>query len=262
MSWFKDPELFMEFYDSEIRVWRLRKKSGSPIEQSKFTRESNVTDYLALVENSFQWKKSDFDALADFLYKNDILVNCQGLVLTLTFPRDRAAKNHPDMSRAVRFWSHDVVNLACYGLPVSSIPFREVQYIHQGGCAPVQPSPKETELAAKLGALEKRCSDLEATNSTLKDELRKVKYGKNIPISDQDEQEAAGKQSLEKIVPDLQAMNTTLNDELRKEKDDRKSIMNDLDRVKAEKQVLESKVSDLETMYATLNNELVRNRVF
>ncbi|KAI3925293.1 hypothetical protein MKX01_035410 [Papaver californicum] len=230
MSWFKDSELFVEFYDGEICIWRLRRKFGSPIEQCEFTRESNVTNYLSLVENSFQWKKSDFDALADLLYKNDILVNCQGLVLTLTFPRDSTANNQPDMSRAIRFWSHDVVNLACYGLPVSSIPFREVQYI-EGGYAPVQPSPKENELAAKLCAITDDWDALEAE-----------------------------KQALQRRVCEMGAKIATLNDELQREKNEKNALIIDLDGEKVEHEVLKKRVSELEAANATLNDKLQSNK--
>ncbi|KAI3955727.1 hypothetical protein MKW98_006087 [Papaver atlanticum] len=268
MSWLKDPELFLEFYDSEIRIWRLRRKSGSPIEQSEFTRESNITNYLSLVDSSFQWKKSDFDALSDILYKNDILVNCQGLVLTITFPRGRPANNHPDMSHAIRFWSLDVVNLSRYGLPAPTIPFREAQYI-EGGCAPVQPSPKENELAAKLRAitheryrekaqkhaLDEKVLELEAMSSTFKDVLQREKDEKQSIIDDRDALENE-KHELQKRVCDMGAKIAILDDELKKEKDEKKAVIIERDGEKAAHEALKKRVSELEATNATLNDKL------
>lgn len=61
-----------------------------------------------------------------------------------------------------------------YGLSVPSIPYREVTYVG-GGSAPVQPSPKETQLAAEL-------AECEEERATLENKLKKEKKDKKICI--------------------------------------------------------------------------------
>ncbi|XP_026437360.1 uncharacterized protein LOC113335537 [Papaver somniferum] len=131
--------------------------------------------------HSFPWKMSDFESLIAFINSHDIFINCQGLVITTTFPRETTSSHRPNMNRIVRFWSHDVLNLGLYGLPVLPVPFREVRYMKIGGSALVE-NPKENELAASLAActeerdrekaekqaLATKVSRLEATISNLK----------------------------------------------------------------------------------------------
>ncbi|KAI3980312.1 hypothetical protein MKX01_001383 [Papaver californicum] len=151
MVWLEDPELFMDYLSGHVRLWRLKKTFGSPLKSSDFSYETESEDYLTLVGDDFPWKKNDFEAFASLIYRNDLLVNCQGVVLPITYPRDRDNNDKPDQGRAVYFWSHEVVNMSRYGLPIPSVPFREVKYIG-GGIAPVDLSPKENELALNLAA--------------------------------------------------------------------------------------------------------------
>ncbi|KAI3902042.1 hypothetical protein MKW98_013716 [Papaver atlanticum] len=142
MSWFRDPELFVDFLVGEPRLWRLTKKSGTPFAAGDFTFIGNVShaNYLSLVDHSFAWKKSDYNAFADFIYRNDLVVNCQGLVITVAFPRDRNNGYRPDGNRPTYFWSHEVLNMPKYGLPVPSIPSRPVRYIGGGELTPIHVS--------------------------------------------------------------------------------------------------------------------------
>lgn len=175
--WLTDPSLFMDYFDSAIRLYRLPEKYTFPLDSGRCIPDSggDVTDYLSLVGYSFQWKKSDFDAFADFIYKYDCLVNCQGLMLPLTFPRDRTNYNHPNLNRPIRFMSFQVLNLTRYGLPAPSIPFRDVQYLEGGGPAPVEYSPKEKELATKLEASKKERDREKAEKQALEIEVRQLK---------------------------------------------------------------------------------------
>ncbi|KAI3836581.1 hypothetical protein MKW92_043271, partial [Papaver armeniacum] len=122
----------MDYLSGHVRLWRLKKTFGSPLRSSDFSYETEFEDYLTLVGHAFPWKKSDFEAFASFIYRNDLLVNCQGLVLPITYPRDRDNNDRPDQGKAVYFWSHEVVNMPRYGLPVTLVPFREVKYIGGG----------------------------------------------------------------------------------------------------------------------------------
>ncbi|KAI3933212.1 hypothetical protein MKW92_010610 [Papaver armeniacum] len=178
MSWFKDPQWYLENDNGTMKIYRVRENFSSPIAHGDFTDVKVIANYLSLVDHSFSWKRSDFDAFAAFLDKYDIIVNCQGVVLTLTFPRDRAL-NKPIISRSTRLWSHDVVDLRRYGLHVPTVPFRVVRYL-EGGPAPVEPSPKENEFAAKLAACIKERDQersqrkaLEKSVSELKEELER-----------------------------------------------------------------------------------------
>ncbi|KAI3867594.1 hypothetical protein MKW98_005971 [Papaver atlanticum] len=154
--WFNDPSLFMEHFRGEIITWRLYNQiTAPPLSPFDFileTKVTNLTDPLPFVGNLFTWKSSDFVAFIAYLNSHDIFVNCQGLVITTTFPRETTSGNAPNMQRIVRFKSHEVLNMALYGLPVMTIPFREVQYLDGGGPSPVENTPKENELAATLGA--------------------------------------------------------------------------------------------------------------
>ncbi|KAI3961307.1 hypothetical protein MKX01_007021 [Papaver californicum] len=179
MHWLGDPELYLGCTSrGDICYWRLQKTYGSPLVSSDFAHETPVEDHLALVNFSFDWKKSDYEAFVAFICRHDLLVNCQGLACPITYPREN---NTPNMYKGVYFWSHEIVDLTRYGLPVPSVPFREVRYMG-GRSAPVEPSPKENELAAQLApcieerdqekakneTLEKRISRLEDTNSNLR----------------------------------------------------------------------------------------------
>ncbi|KAI3986120.1 hypothetical protein MKX01_036429 [Papaver californicum] len=173
--WLTDPLLFVEYYDSVIRLWRLPPNYSFPQGRYVHTHDSDVDDYLSLVDQSFQWKKSDFDAFADFIYKYDLLVNCQGLVLPLTFPRDRTNNNHPNMHRATRFMSLEVLDLSRYGLPPPSVPYRDVQYLGGRGPAAVEYNPKEKELATKLEESNKERDREKAEKQALEIEVCQLK---------------------------------------------------------------------------------------
>lgn len=177
--WYKDSSLYFEYLTGEIGLWKLNEPHSDPIVSNngvvgEFTSLGNFKDYLSLVDHSFQWKKSDFDALAAFVYKYDCLVNFYGELLPITFPRDRFNNYLPQMSKPVRFEARQVLNMPSYGLLISSIPYREVTYIG-GGTAPVEPSPKEKKLAADL-------AECEEERATLEDKLRNEKKGKKICI--------------------------------------------------------------------------------
>lgn len=174
----------MEHFNGQIQIWRLNNKTDSPLCPGDFSHINSFRypfDHLSFVGHSFPWKRSDFEALIAFINSHDIFINCQGLVITTTFPRETSSSHSPNMDRIVRFWSHDVLNLGLYGLPILPVPFREVRYIKVGGSALVE-NPKETELVASLAAcaeerdrekaekqdLAIKVSRLEATISNLK----------------------------------------------------------------------------------------------
>ncbi|KAI3880246.1 hypothetical protein MKX03_015225 [Papaver bracteatum] len=174
--WLTDPSLFMDYFDHVIRLWRLPEKYTFPLDSLRCIPDSggDVTDYLSLVGYSFEWKKSDFEAFANFIYRYDCIVNCQGLVLPITFPRDRTNYNNPNLNRPIRFMSFQVLNLTRYGLPAPSIPFRDVQYL-EGGPSPVEHSPKEKELATKLEASNNERDREKAEKQALEIEVRQLK---------------------------------------------------------------------------------------
>ncbi|KAI3975583.1 hypothetical protein MKX01_010501 [Papaver californicum] len=175
MSWFKDPELYIDHYAGQIRLWRLEKNYSSPIGLKDFTFLANITDHLSLVDNSFPWKKSDYDALAEFLYEHDISVNCQGLVVSISVPRDRDGSGNSDYNRTTYFWSHDVLNLSHYGLPAPLVPYREVRYLGGDEYAPVAFSPKERENEDEVQREKAFKKGVEKIVASLEDDIARLK---------------------------------------------------------------------------------------
>lgn len=179
MSWYTDPQLYIDHCKGSVRLWRLHKNFGCPLRLGDFTGKGNIRNYLSLIDNSFPWKKSDYDALVAFLYKYDVSLNCEGLMMIINRPRDMEGNINGD-SRTY-FWTHDVVDLSIFGLPVRSAAVRVVQYV-EGGPARMESDPREIELAARLAvcieerdqekvkneALEKRVSELARAVSSLK----------------------------------------------------------------------------------------------
>ncbi|KAI3880241.1 hypothetical protein MKX03_015220, partial [Papaver bracteatum] len=273
MSWFKDPELFIDCVTGETRLWRLQRNYRTPITKNDFIFVSNVANHHSLIEgdNSFSWNKTDFDSLAAFLYRHYIAVNCQGLVLTITFPGNRSSRAYPDRSRIVYFLSHDVLNLPRYGLPVPTVPFRVVRYLEDGRPAPVESSPAENELAAKLvacvseqdggkagkQALERRVFNLEARSCNHNNEVNREKDDSKTIINGRHRVEAE-KKDLEKRVFDLVAEGTTLKHDLQRAKDNKNAVFNDWNREKAKNQDLTKRVSHSETRITVLKDEAER----
>ncbi|KAI3986118.1 hypothetical protein MKX01_036427 [Papaver californicum] len=175
--WLTDPSLFMDYFDHVIRLWRLPENYTFPLDSWSCIRDSggDVTDYLSLVGHSFRWRKSDFDALADFIYRYDCFVNCQGLVLPLNFPRDKTNYNQPNLNRPTRFMSLEVLDLSRYGLPPPSVPFRDVQYLQGRESAIVEYNPKEKELVTKLEATKIERDREKAEKQALEIEVRQLK---------------------------------------------------------------------------------------
>lgn len=115
----------------------------------------------------------------------------------------------------------------------------------------------DTEQAeAEKKALEKKVADLEATNAALNDEVQKLKNDKDALLKNLDGHGTDKQASEETAISDLEASKTPNE----KEKDDKKLIMNDRDRLEAEKQALEKRVSELEAANATLNDDLQREK--
>ncbi|KAI3880245.1 hypothetical protein MKX03_015224 [Papaver bracteatum] len=179
MSWYTDPELYIDHFKVYVRLWRLHKDFGNPLRLGDFTGQGTIYNHLTLVDNSFPWKKSDYDALVAFLFKYDVSLNCEGHMMTINRPRDM--EGNLEGYTTSYFWTHDVVDLSIFGLPVRSVSHRVVQYV-EGGPARLESDSRELELAAQLAvcieerdrekvkneALEKRVSELARTVSSLK----------------------------------------------------------------------------------------------
>lgn len=129
--WYKDSTLYIDNLRGVIGLWRLKDNYNVPTISGDFQFLGTVTDYQSLIDHSFPWNRADFDALADYIYKYDCVVNFCGDIFPITFPRDRLNNFQPQMSKPARYLARVVLNMQNYGLSIMSVP--ECKYIYVGG---------------------------------------------------------------------------------------------------------------------------------
>ncbi|KAI3880147.1 hypothetical protein MKX03_008182 [Papaver bracteatum] len=252
MSFFKDPELFLTYEATQIKLLKIFTKFGDPF---KFGAIAPIGEVMFSVHlSSGNNKLSDFDTFFGYLSRNpNKYVNCQGLVI-------KWAYNDVEKKNVTHTWSAEKLNLSLFGLPA----------------APVDPCANEKELATKLAAdvevLEKRISDLETTNAALTDEVKRVENEKNDLVKNLDA-EKAEKLDLqttiasleakistlqEKIICDLKAENSTLEGEIERMKNEKSGLIKDLEEENTKVLIQEKTISDLKEENSTLEGEVER----
>ncbi|KAI3850791.1 hypothetical protein MKW98_030851 [Papaver atlanticum] len=259
MSFFKDPELFLTYEATQIKLLKIFTKFGDPF---KFGAIAPIGEVMFSVHlSSGNNKLSDFDTFFGYLSRNpNKYVNCQGLVI-------KWAYNDVERKNVTHTWSAEKLNLSLFGLPA----------------APVDPCANEKELAEKLAAdveernqekqvLEKRISDLETTNAALMDEAKKVENEKNDLVKNLDAEkaerlilqttiaslEAKISTLQEKIICDLKAENSTLEGEVERMRNEKSGLIKDLEEEKAKVLIQEKTISDLKEENSTLAGEVER----
>ncbi|MCL7029081.1 hypothetical protein MKW94_026578 [Papaver nudicaule] len=182
MSWYTDPQLFINFYcqNPSQFYWvdRIAKKYDVPLSRGDIscTEELDFCKHLSLGYN----KESDYDAfkssLAEFAYPISKLVNCQGLVV------------HWDNNKQSGTWSrveeHDSIFYCLPGIK------------------------KPSGWAERL-ALEERISKLVAEMSLVKDEVTNLQEQLNLEKNDKQ----ALQEKLNQEKNDRQALQEQLNQE-------------------------------------------------
>ncbi|RZC91480.1 hypothetical protein C5167_027546 [Papaver somniferum] len=210
----KDDGLVFEIMDEK----EVQTKPGCPFLEGDFHNNEvlNFSRHLSLPHN----KQSDFEPLFAYLKKNDIFVNCRGLVINW-FPR------------TVRYryrsysWSPELLNLSSYGIHAL-----DAQQDNQS-----DELMNDPDNADKLQALEKT----EHLNQEKND-----KQALEKTVSHPHEQLNQDKQALEKSISDLhEQLNQVKNDKQALEK--RVSDLNEqLNLEKNGMQALEKRVSNLD----------------
>ncbi|MCL7037365.1 hypothetical protein MKW94_029166 [Papaver nudicaule] len=157
MSWYRDPELFIYYWDSSYGygIGRIRKSYNTPLGGGDITYEEgqlNFSKHLSLGNNS----ESDYAALKSHLLKNaDVVthenvkyVNCQGLVVNCSYQKSPGT------------WSRvEELNSIFYSLPGIINPSEK----------------KDLELVAEISLLKEKLKN-EVTN--LQDQLIQEKNAK------------------------------------------------------------------------------------
>lgn len=222
MSWLKDPQVFIYVVNGEINFCSVNKqltvgtKLQIPGDNSK-GEDYDFSRHLSLGIN----KERDYAAFLSYVKAKpeSTLINCQGLVAYRAqgYLLSREDSNSPVYS--------------LQGILIASIDAQQRQ--------------KQT--------LERKVSGLETTNSTLRNNEKKL----TADVSDlrqQLQREKSDKEAIQKKNSDLESANATSKNNEKKLAAEVSDLQKKLEQEKIDKEALQKKNSDLESMNATLKN--------